>query len=289
MRHSQYELAHPVTFSVAMQYHGSHGALGDRARKLHQGILIIRFEMPFNVWCQGCGHLIGKGVRFNAEKKQIGMYHTTKIWSFVMRAPCCQQRIEVHTDPRNAEYVVVSGARRKLEGSGDDDRVAVDPNAERRPMDAIGKLEAAEEDARRGTEERYRITGLREESNVRYKDDAANNRLLRRRMREARREEASRDTRRKELGLPEEVCLVAETETDRLRAAAVSFGSGLEHQKAWKRARKNIAAGSIFSQTAQAAARKSSKKLTNHVGPPLQQKSRRLDVNVKLRLSNPGT
>ena len=93
------------------QFHGSHGALGDRARKLDQGILVIRFEMvgrarlpkaaaanaaaaawvrraappslcavpspplplslqPFNTWCSGCGHLIGKGVRFNAEKQQ---------------------------------------------------------------------------------------------------------------------------------------------------------------------------------------------------------------------------
>ena len=150
------------------KFHGSHGALGDRARKLKsEGILIIRFEMPFNVWCAGCNHLIGKvgaagcggvclllacvrlglglacypllagqrlplslpgpstpapchppppwrpqGVRFNAEKKQIGMYHSTRIWSFRMRTPCCQGTIEVHTDPKNAEYVIVSGARR---------------------------------------------------------------------------------------------------------------------------------------------------------------------------------
>lgn len=70
--------------------------------------------MPFNVWCAGCNHLVGKGVRFNAEKQEIGKYHSTKIWSFVMRAPCCQQRIEVQTDPKNAEYKVVSGGRVKV-------------------------------------------------------------------------------------------------------------------------------------------------------------------------------
>ena len=85
------------------QFNNSHGALGDRARKLKtEGILIIRFEsarlegaggagaarggatdapatpparlplnqpptfscplppVPFNVWCAGCNHLIGK-------------------------------------------------------------------------------------------------------------------------------------------------------------------------------------------------------------------------------------
>ena len=73
--------------------------------------------MPFNVWCQGCQHLIGKGVRFNAEKKQIGNYHSTKIWSFSMRSPCCQTRIEVHTDPKNCEYQIVAGARRKVRSS----------------------------------------------------------------------------------------------------------------------------------------------------------------------------
>ena len=89
--------------------------------------------MPFNVWCAGCGHLIGKGVRFNAEKKQIGMYHSTRVWSFAMRSPCCQTRIEVHTDPKNAEYVVVSGARRwvgRWEG-GEAGGAAGGPEAER--------------------------------------------------------------------------------------------------------------------------------------------------------------
>lgn len=41
---------------------GTH-ALRERARKIHMGILIIRFEMPFNIWCNGCGNHIGMGVR----------------------------------------------------------------------------------------------------------------------------------------------------------------------------------------------------------------------------------
>jgi hypothetical protein len=35
--------------------------------------------MPFKVWCEGCGSLIATGVRFNAEKKQIGNYFSTKV------------------------------------------------------------------------------------------------------------------------------------------------------------------------------------------------------------------
>lgn len=71
--------------------------------------------MPFNVWCDGCNHLIAKGVRFNAEKKHHGNYFSTKIWSFKMLSPCCQTPIEVRTDPKTTEYLVISGARRKVE------------------------------------------------------------------------------------------------------------------------------------------------------------------------------
>jgi hypothetical protein len=34
--------------------------------------LSARFEVPFNIWCNQCGEHIAKGVRFNAEKKQVG-------------------------------------------------------------------------------------------------------------------------------------------------------------------------------------------------------------------------
>jgi coiled-coil domain-containing protein 130 len=97
--------------------------LRERAKKLDQGILTIRFEMPFNVRCTGCGNHIAKGVRYNAEKKTIGKYHSTKILSFRMLCHCedgtsrTDQRrnphwIEIHTDPKNAEYVVADGAVR---------------------------------------------------------------------------------------------------------------------------------------------------------------------------------
>ena len=98
--------------------------LRERAKKLHtEGVLTIRFEMPFNVRCTGCDNHIAKGVRFNAEKKTIGRYLSTKILSF--RMPChCEDGtartdhrrnmhfIEIHTDPKNAEYVIVDGAER---------------------------------------------------------------------------------------------------------------------------------------------------------------------------------
>lgn len=75
--------------------------------------LPCRFEMPFHVWCDGCGELIGKGVRFNAEKQQTGTYLKTRVWSFTMRHHC-GSKIVVRTDPKSCEYIVETGAKRKV-------------------------------------------------------------------------------------------------------------------------------------------------------------------------------
>ena len=69
--------------------------------------------MPFHVWCDGCGDLIGKGVRFNAEKQQAGSYMSSRIWHFTMRHHC-GTKIVVRTDPKTTEYIVEAGAKRKV-------------------------------------------------------------------------------------------------------------------------------------------------------------------------------
>jgi len=93
---------------------GKH-ALGDRARKLDQGILITRFELPFNIWCGTCNNHVGMGVRYNAEKKKIGAYFSTPIFSFRCKCHLCDGWFEIQTDPKNTRYVVTSGARQKDE------------------------------------------------------------------------------------------------------------------------------------------------------------------------------
>lgn len=55
--------------------------------------------MPFNIWCLGCNAHIGKGVRYNAEKKQAGNYFSTKIYNFRMKCHLCDNYIEINTDP----------------------------------------------------------------------------------------------------------------------------------------------------------------------------------------------
>jgi len=96
------------------RYHNSH-PLRERAKRISEGILIIRFEMPYNIWCNGCQAHIGMGVRYNSEKKQVGKYYTTIIYKFRMKCHLCDQYFEIQTDPANCDYKILSGARRKEE------------------------------------------------------------------------------------------------------------------------------------------------------------------------------
>jgi len=55
------------------------------------------------------------GVRFNADKKKIGMYYSTPIYSFKMNCPSCSNEIELQSDPKTADYIVAAGGKRKAE------------------------------------------------------------------------------------------------------------------------------------------------------------------------------
>lgn len=72
----------------------------------HTNLFLFRFEMPYNIWCDGCKNHIGMGkfwnnpgvflfqmfcfswlwhcactgVRYNAEKKKVGNYYSTPIY-----------------------------------------------------------------------------------------------------------------------------------------------------------------------------------------------------------------
>lgn len=53
------------------------------------------------------------GVRYNAQKTKVGMYHSTPIYKFTMPCHLCAGTIVIQTDPQNFDYVILEGARRK--------------------------------------------------------------------------------------------------------------------------------------------------------------------------------
>lgn len=127
------------------KWQGTH-ALRERARKIHLGIIIIRFEMPYNIWCEGCGSHVGMGVRYNAEKKKVGMYYTTPLYQFRMKCHLCNNHFEIKTDPANLDYVIVSGARRQEKRFEAAEKATINKLA----TDAMFKLEHGEADVSKG-------------------------------------------------------------------------------------------------------------------------------------------
>ncbi|OJK02669.1 hypothetical protein ASPACDRAFT_39981 [Aspergillus aculeatus ATCC 16872] len=212
--------------------------LGARARHLKTtGALTVRFEMPFAVWCTTCRPhetLIGQGVRFNAEKKPVGRYHSTPVYSFRMKHAACGGWIEIRTDPRNTEYVVVEGGRRRDYGGADEHdggEILVGGvglgAGQSKEVDPFARLEGKVEDKRLGDGERERILELQARQARDWEDPYENSRRLRRGFREVRKglekKEADTQLLRDKLSLGIEV--VDETEEDRVRAGLVEFGA----------------------------------------------------------------
>ncbi|KND02084.1 uncharacterized protein SPPG_02585 [Spizellomyces punctatus DAOM BR117] len=165
-------------------YVGQH-PLRERARKLDQGILIIRFELPFNIWCTSCNNHVGMGVRYNAEKKKVDMYYSTPIWSFRMKCHLCSGWIEIRTDPKNSEYVIVSGARKREESYDPADiglPTLKDPAAET-PKTAYEALEQTNNNIQASLETVPLLTLLRDRSDRTWSDPYALSQIMRRKFR----------------------------------------------------------------------------------------------------------
>ncbi|KAM3484289.1 hypothetical protein MY8738_002281 [Beauveria namnaoensis] len=211
-------------------------ALGARASKLRtDGALTVRFEMPYAAWCATCPQptLIGQGVRFNAEKRPAGRYHTTPIWSFRFRHAACGGAIEMRTDPQNTAYVVVSGATRR--DTGEDARAAEEreggvpilTDAERETLrsSAFASLEKTIGDRERLLESSRRIDELAGLARRRWDDPYTLNQKLRgtfraeRLQREAGAAATAALQERMSLGMD----ILPETEEDARRARLVDF------------------------------------------------------------------
>lgn len=226
------------------KFHGQH-ALRERARKIDQGILIIRFEMPYNIWCGGCNSMIAKGVRFNAEKKQVGNYYSTKIWSFSMKSACCKHEIVIQTDPKNCEYVIISGAQKKTEEYDieDGEALLLPPDEERGKLaDPFYRLEHGEEDLQKKKEAEPVLVRLQRVSDSRHSDDYALNKALRAQLRNQKKRVAEEEIASRKKGIG--VRLLPVSEEDAAAAASVKFSSKFERNRKEKRAL--IKAASIF-------------------------------------------
>lgn len=207
-------------------------ALGSRANKSAQGILTVRFEMPYPIWCTTCPKptIIGQGVRFNAEKKKVGNYYSTAIYSFRMKHTACGGTIEIRTDPQNTAYIITEGARKRdtgedkvLEG---DVKIITEEEREHLRCNAFAALEGKVEDQKHLDASKLRLEQLEAVQDEQWDDPYEKNRKLRRTFR------AERKTREAETGVTEAlrdkmslgIELLPSTEEDTIRAGLVRFG-----------------------------------------------------------------
>jgi len=218
---------------------------GYRTSKLPASTPTVRFEMPFAIWCTTCSsksnsQLIGQGVRFNAEKKKVGNYFSTPIWQFRMRHTACSGWIEIRTDPKNTEYVVVEGAQKRDTGNDvviaeRDGAVLIGDEAEkeRRRQDAFAAFEGKAADKKQAQSDVKRIEQLRylKERDWQHPDDV--NAKLRKEFRvgRKRREQMAEATGLLQDRMSLGIDLLEATDEDIRRAGFVEFGSpdiGLE-------------------------------------------------------------
>ncbi|ELK06740.1 Coiled-coil domain-containing protein 130, partial [Pteropus alecto] len=274
------------------RYHKSH-PLRERARKLSQGILIIRFEMPYNIWCDGCKNHIGMGVRYNAEKKKVGNYYTTPIYRFRMKCHLCVNYIEMQTDPANCDYVIVSGAQRKEErwDMADNEQVLTTEHEKKQKLetDAMFRLEHGEADRSTLRKALPTLSHIQEAQSA-WKDDFALNSMLRKRFREKKKalqEEEERDQAlqaKASLAIP----LVPETEDDRKLAALLTFHTLDSYEDKQKLKRTEIISRSWFPSALGPGASSSSSSKASSVLKKLAQNRRSVPPGSPITVGNLG-
>ena len=234
---------HPPDEENAPKFNTSH-PLGARARKINQGILVVRFELPYAVWCETCKPpaLIGQGVRFNAEKKKIGNYHSTPIFSFRFKHGACGGWLEIHTDPKNTAYVVAAGGRKR--DYGPDERIEDGEMAfltpeerEKRREDAFAALEGRVNEKGAEQKHRKRIDELLEAQQKSWDDPYERNQQLRREFRVKRKELKKEDEDKKSIqekyGLGFDIADA--TIGDAVKAGMVDFSVGNEGDRVMKK------------------------------------------------------
>lgn len=200
---------------------GSHH-LRERARKLDQGILIIRFAMPFNVWCSKCKNHIGRGVRYNAEKSKTGNYYNTPIYKFRMKCHLCDNFIEIHTDPAKFDYALISGATKQTRPSDADveGHIVIDEaESKRRLTDAMFRLEKKTEDEIKREESLPSIIDLKK-WRLRWQDSFTANQMVRSQFRHRRKNIEASKSKDKELlkRMSLQLDLVKSSPSDRTKA-----------------------------------------------------------------------
>jgi coiled-coil domain-containing protein 130 len=202
--------------------HNAH-PLGDRAKMLDKGVMVIRFEMPFSVWCDTCNSHIGRGVRYNARKKCIGKYFSSKIWEFSMLCVYCSGVLAIKTDPQNSTYVCVKGCRQQNPGKEPAEGTILLPDKEEKAKldnDIMYRLEHGVDEKNKAKKQMEGVRVLAE-FQERAKHEFEDNQLLRSIFRAKKKAMGALAVEAKAKGLG--IALLPHNEADAAKAETVQF------------------------------------------------------------------
>ncbi|KAI8099429.1 uncharacterized protein BX664DRAFT_253996 [Halteromyces radiatus] len=172
---------------TANKFVGKH-PLGDRARKLDKGILIVRFELPFNIWCTGCDNHIGK--------------------AYVVVSGA-REKVETWTADKDDHVATLNDEAIK-------EKLAEDP---------IYRLEHGLQDKSVGLSNVPVLTQLQQLSNAQWKDPYTQSQQLRRKFRQEKKKDQQilEQTNQLKDKHSLHIDLLPESETDSLEAKMVDF------------------------------------------------------------------
>lgn len=199
---------------------------GDERKKKQnkrKGPEVVRFELPFDIYCDSCDGRFAQGTRYNAEKTKNGSYYSTTVWKFRMKCSNCPGFFAIQTDPKNTKYVVVEGARQpsaELRPSRDEGEKEV-----KDPENPFSKLEQEKEREQKLESDKAELKEIYNTNFRQWEDTLGSSQNLRKHFRAEKREIEEKEKEQREvkdrhsLSIP----LVDHTPEDQSEAKKVRF------------------------------------------------------------------
>jgi coiled-coil domain-containing protein 130 len=223
---------------------------------LKQGV--VRFELPYDGFCQGCGEHVGKGTRFNAKKSKVGSYFTSPIYKFIMTCRVCSKNeFVIQTNPKEKCFDYVEGIHKQVQEFDTSEAgtagvidteygnklVPTMTSTSQAHDDTLSRMESVASGARKTMTEREQLESLMNVNNRTFSNDAGSNAAIRSTFRADRKKRKRRLQDGQALGWNEGMELAEETVDDVASARSTCFGKGMVTEKEKFR---NLRASSIF-------------------------------------------
>ena len=219
--------------------------------------ITVRFELVDPCVCEGCDARIGKGTRFNAEKRPAGFYldqPDCPLWEFTLYCRMCRHEFHIRTDPAIRGFQYGPGIRRQVrEWKADSVQGLTREESHGRtvPEDddedtLLTNLQKSKIQQREYSAEIDRLHKLQRQNQTVYRDDADRNAELRARNRQKKQTDRRAQAQARAHGWRSDMTMTTRHDTPQEQVAAASATFGLTVAQQQRRQWKTVRAASIF-------------------------------------------